>query len=240
LTLLLELRMPNELSRAELEALRRINTPTISNAIETFHLRPRNEGYMSPAVRCLFPDLGVMVGYAVTARIMAERPAAAGQQASRFDYWDYILTTPAPRIAVIQDLDQPPAIGSFWGEVNANIHRALGCLGTITNGGVRDLDEVQALGFHLFAAEVIVSHAYIHLVDFGGPVKVGGLVVHPGDLLHADQHGAIVIPHEIAREVAAAAARVDAAERQIIDYCKSADFSVERLKALVREMSSAK
>jgi regulator of RNase E activity RraA len=232
--------MTGILSRAELEVLRQINTPTISNAIETFDLRPRNQGYMSPEVRCLFPDLGVMVGYAVTARMMAEQPAVEGQEASRFDYWDYILTIPAPRIAVIQDLDQPPAIGSFWGEVNANIHRALGCVGTITNGGVRDLDEVHALGFHLFAAETIVSHAYVHLVDFGGPVKVGGLVVNPGDLIHADKHGVIVIPHEIAREVAAAAARVDAAERKIIDYCQSSDFSVERLKALWREMRPSK
>ncbi len=232
--------MTGILSRAELEVLRQINTPTISNAIETFDLRPRNQGYMSPEVRCLFPDLGVMVGYAVTARMMAEQPAVEGQEASRFDYWDYILTIPAPRIAVIQDLDQPPAIGSFWGEVNANIHRALGCVGTITNGGVRDLDEVHALGFHLFAAETVVSHAYVHLVDFGGPVKVGGLVVNPGDLIHADKHGVIVIPHEIAREVAAAAARVDAAERKIIDYCQSSDFSVEGLKVLWREMRSSK
>jgi 4-hydroxy-4-methyl-2-oxoglutarate aldolase len=236
--------MTNLLSNEELEALRRINTPTIANAIETFNLRPRNQGFMSPEVRCvlpeLVPELGALVGYAVTARIMAEQPAAGGRRASRFDYWDYVLTGPEPRVAVIQDLDRPPAVGSFWGEVNANIHRALGCAGVITDGGVRDLDEVRALGFHMFAAHVIVSHAYIHLVDFGGPVKVGGLLVQPGDLLHADQHGAVVIPHEVAREVATAAAMVDAAERRVIDYCKSADFSVERLKALVREMGGAK
>ncbi len=232
--------MTGILSPAELEALRRINTPTIANAIETFNLRPRNQGYMSPEVRCLFPDLGVMVGYAVTAKMMAEQPAAEGEEASRFDYWDYILTMPAPRIAVIQDLDRRPAIGSFWGEVNANIHRALGCVGAITNGGVRDLDEVRALGFHLFAAETVVSHAYVHLVDFGGPVEVGGLLVKPGDLIHADKHGAIIIPHEIAHEVAAAAARVEAAERKIIDYCQSSDFSVEQLKALWRELRASK
>ncbi|MBA3440797.1 MAG: RraA family protein [Pyrinomonadaceae bacterium] len=232
--------MTSRLSIGELEALKRISTPTISNAIETFNLRPRNEGYMSPEVRCLFPDLGAMVGYAVTARIKADQPATDGQQASRFDYWDYVLKMPAPRIAVVQDLDQPPAIGSFWGEVNASVHRALECVGTITDGGVRDLDEVHAFGFHFFAAEVIVSHAYIHLIDFGGPVKVGGLVVNPGDLIHADKHGAIVIPHEIAREVAGAAAMIEATERRIINYCQSSDFSVERLKALVRELTPTK
>ncbi len=230
--------MTRKLSIEEIEALKRIPTPTISNAIETFNLRPRNEGYTSPPVRCLFPDLGAMVGYAATVRIKADQPSGDGQQASRFDYWDYVLTMPEPRIAVVQDLDQPRARGSFWGEVNASVHRALHCIGTITDGGVRDLDEVHALGFHFFAAEVIVSHAYIHLVDFGSPVKVGGLMVNPGDLIHGDKHGAIVIPHEIAREVAGAAAMIEATERQIIDYCRSANFSVEKLKILVRELTN--
>ena len=232
--------MPHKLSIEELESLKRIPTPTISNAIETFNLRPRNEGYTSPPVRCLFPDLGVMVGYAATARIKADQPPADGHQASRFDYWDYVLKMPEPRIAVVQDLDQPRASGSFWGEVNASVHRALGCVGTLTDGGVRDLDEVYTLGFHFFAAEVIVSHAYIHVVDFGGPVKVGGLVINPGDLIHGDKHGAIVIPPEIAREVVGAAGMIEATERQIIDYCRSSNFSVEQLKTLVRELTATK
>jgi 4-hydroxy-4-methyl-2-oxoglutarate aldolase len=222
------------LSPAELEALRALNTPTVANAIERFEKRPRHLGFTSPEVRCVFPEMPPIVGYAATAMILAEQPAVGTRIPSRHDYWDAILSVPAPRIAVIQDLDQPLAIGSFWGEVNSNIHRALGCIGTITNGGVRDLDEVRALGFQMFASAVIVSHAYVHLVDFGTPVKVGGLVVQPGDLIHADKHGAIVIPHEIAREVPAAAAEVERIERRIINYCQSPEFSVEGLKELTR------
>src|SRR5206468_12993659 len=137
------------LGSEHLEALRRLNTPTIANAIETFNVRPRNLGFTSPEIRCMFPEFEPIVGFAATATIMAEQPGEGTRKASRPEYWDYLAGVPAPRIAVIQDLDQPPAVGSFWGEVNANIHRALGCAGTITNGGVRDLDEVREIGFQM-------------------------------------------------------------------------------------------
>jgi regulator of RNase E activity RraA len=213
----------------KLQELRRISTPTIANAIETFNIRSRAQGFMNSDVRSVFPDLGVMVGYACTATIRAEEPAAA-QNVSRFDYWDALMKIPAPRIAVIQDLDQPRPVGSFWGEVNASIHKALGCVGTVTNGGVRDLEEVHKMGFHFFASAVLVSHAYVHLVDIGVPVNVGGVVVKPGDLIHGDRHGVIIIPHEIAGRVADAAKKVESTERPIIDYCNSSGFTLEGLK----------
>ena len=220
----------------ELDALRQLNTPTISNAIEIFKIRPRSEGFMDASIRCIFPEMGVMVGYACTATIAAREPAPPGLHVSRFEQWDNVLSIPAPRVMVIHDLDDPPAVGSYWGEVQSNIYRALGCVGTVTDGSVRDLDEVCELGFHFFAAHVSVSHAYVHLVDFGQPVKVGGLTVHPGDLIHADQHGVLVIPHEVARNVVAAAAEVERVERQIIDYCKLPDFHIEGLKALYKRL----
>ena len=220
----------------ELDALRQLNTPTISNAIEIFKIRPRSEGFMDASIRCIFPEMGVMVGYACTATIAAREPAPPDLQVSRFEQWDNVLSIPAPRVMVIHDLDDPPAVGSYWGEVQSNIYRALGCIGTVTDGSVRDLDEVRELGFHFFAAHVSVSHAYVHLVDFGQPVKVGGLTVHPGDLIHADQHGVLVIPHQVARYVVNAAAWVEQAERQIIDYCKSPDFEIEGLKALYERL----
>jgi 4-hydroxy-4-methyl-2-oxoglutarate aldolase len=226
--------MVEPLSPQELDALQRLNTPTVSNAIETFDVRPRSEGFMDPSIRCIFPEMGVMVGYACTATIAARELAPPDLQVSRFEQWDNVLSIPAPRVMVIHDLDDPPAVGSYWGEVQSNIYRALGCIGTVTDGSVRDLDEVRGLGFHFFAAHVSVSHAYVHLVDFGQPVKMGGLTVHPGDLIHADQHGVLVIPHEIARDVVAAAAEVERVERQIIDYCKSPDFDIEELKALYK------
>ena len=217
------------LSEAELEALRAWPTPAICNAIETFDVRPRNEGFML-GIKCIFPDLDPMVGYACTAAMLADTPATEKDRNATQAHWDNILSTPSPRVAVIHDLDQPRGIGSLWGEVNANIHRALGCLGVVTDGGVRDLDEVHELGFHFFAADVIPSHAYVHLVDAGNPVKMGGLLVNNGDLIHADKHGVVVIPPEVAREVPAACQKVEDRERRIINFCKSPDFDVEALK----------
>ena len=213
----------------ELDALRKVSTPAVCNAIETFNVRPRNEGFMASAIRCIFPDLGVLVGYAATARIMADEPPVEEHQVSRLAWWDYLQEIPKPRVVVVQDLDRV-VTGAYWGEQNANIHKALGCAGVITDGGVRDLDQMQALGFHAFAAHVLVSHAYVHLVDFGIPVRVGGLTVSPGDLLHGDKHGVTVIPPSIAAEVVSAATRVERQERQIIELCQAPDFTLEALK----------
>jgi regulator of RNase E activity RraA len=213
----------------EIEALRKVSTPAICDAIEAFGLRPRNEGFMSPEIRCLFPDLGVMVGYAVPARIITDEPAVEDHQISRLEWWDYLQEIPKPRVVVIQDLDRAVR-GSLWDALNANIHRALGCGGVVTDGGIRDLDELRALGFHAFAPHVLVSRAYAHMVDVGIPVRVGGLTVQPGDLLHGDKHGLVSIPHAIAAEVASAAARVQRNDREIIEFCQSAEFSLELLK----------
>ncbi|MBI4664065.1 MAG: RraA family protein [Verrucomicrobia bacterium] len=214
----------------DLEALRSLSTPTVSNAVELFNVRPRNQGFMSPEIRCLFPDFGVMVGFAVTARFAADQPPA--RPGSRYDFWKRILEIPEPRVVVMQDLDQPPGVGAYFGEVQTTIHRRLGCVGAVTNGHVRDLDEVHGLGFHYFAGGVCVSHAYVHLIDFGSPVKVGGIIVRTGDLIHADKHGVLAVPVEVAREVPKAAAKVAEREQRIIGHCKAANFSLEELKRL--------
>lgn len=219
--------MKGPLTKEELEALRRWPTCAISNAIELFNFLPRSEGFMLPEIKCQFPELGPMIGYAVTAVITAR--AAEGRRVQPPDYWAEIQKIPEPRIAVIHDIDNP-VIGSFWGEVNANIHKALGCVGTATDGSVRDLDEVKEAGFHFFSSCVSVSHAYVHIIDIGIPVRVGGLVVKPGDLIMGDKHGVIGIPLEIARDVPKAAQLVEDWERPVINYCKSKDFNVEGLK----------
>ena len=225
--------MPTPLTDEQLAALRAWPSPAISNAIETFRVRSRATGFMTPDIVCRFPDLPPIVGYAAPARIRADIPPADDPDAlSGLEWHAFIESIPAPRIIVIQDLNQRP-IGSFWGEVNGNVHKALGAIGLITDGGVRDLDEVEAIGFQFLATEILVSHAYVHLIEFGGPVTVGGLSVRPGDLLHADKHGAIHIPHDIAPQVADAAQAVEDRERVIIDYCKSADFSREGLAELM-------
>ncbi len=228
--------MPSPLPPDVLARLRTFSSPTVANAIETFTLRPRTAGFMSGQIRCLFPDLGPMVGYAFTAtcRATTEPPREAGTR--RIEMWRALEEIPAPRIVVIQDLDDPPGVGAFWGDVQSNIHRALGCIGTVTNGGVRDLDEVRSLGFHFFAASVAVSHAYVHLVDFGGPVEVAGLTVRPGDLLHGDQHGVVSIPPEIAERIGEGVAKVDRMERELITYCQSPGFTRQGLEDLYRRL----
>ena len=219
-----------------IDALRKISSPSIANAIETFNVRPRNQGFISSEIRCLFPELGPLVGHAVTAVIRAEPQPLEGHRSSTFGWWDYVLSIPAPRAIVVHDLDEPRGQGAQWGEVQANIHKALGCVGVVTDGSVRDLDEVRALGFSFAAAHVSVSHAYVHMVDFGLPVKVGGLWVKPGDLVHADQHGVVSIPKEIAGQLAEAVVKVEADERKIIGVCQSRDFSADKLKDLYKQI----
>jgi 4-hydroxy-4-methyl-2-oxoglutarate aldolase len=220
------------LDPAVLDKLRTYNTPTICNAVEVFNVRPRHEGFMRPEVRCVFPQMGVMVGYAVTLKIQSVSPAPKGGSLRPSAHWQDIMKVPAPRVIVVQDLDEPAGLGSLWGEVNANMHKAMGCIGAVTNGSVRDLDEVEPLGFHFFASHIAVSHAYVHIVEVGTPVRVGGLTVKPGDLLHGDRHGITNIPLEIAARIPEGVKEVDTMERQIINYSQSPDFTVEGLTAL--------
>jgi regulator of RNase E activity RraA len=222
-----------------LDQLARISAPTIANAIEIFDVRPRNAGFVAAEIVCRFPRLGAMVGYAVTALIRAEQPPLEGHRAAEAAWWEHVAGRPAPRVVVMQDLDAPRGIGAYWGEVQANIHRALGCAGVVTDGTVRDLPEAEALGFHFFSAHVSVSHAYVHMVDFGLPVKVGGLVIRPGDLLHGDQHGVVVIPPEIADRIPEAAARIEARERAMIAVCQKPGVSLDELKAARKAMQQA-
>jgi regulator of RNase E activity RraA len=218
--------MPDEV----LEALRRYDTPTLANAIETFDVRPRDEGFANLDIRCMFPELGVMVGYAATATIRA-RGAAQGDQAA---LWAHVRRTPAPRVVVVQDLDDPPAHGALWGEVNASVFQALGCAGAVTDGSVRDLDEVRGIGFHFFARGAGVSHAYVRVESVGEPVVVGGLAVAPSDLIHADQHGVLLVPRDIAAELPAAADRVIEREQTFLRWVRSGDFDPDRLAEMRR------
>ncbi len=223
--------MVEPLTAEELNALRAITSPTVCNAIETFKVRPRNEGFMDSTIQCRFPELGAMVGYAVTAKIRArERPQPA---LAPWDMWAEMEKVPKPWVVVIEDLDYPNPVGSFWGEVNGSVYKGLGAIGTVTNGGVRDLREVRATGFHFFASCVLVSHAYVHLVEAGTPVTVGGLTVNPGDLLHGDEHGVTSIPLEVARDLPKAAEAVEARERVIIGFARSPECTPDGLRRLL-------
>ncbi len=224
------------LTTQQIDVLKKITSPSVANAIETFKVRPREEGNLSSDIRALFPELGPMVGYAVTCLIRAELGPIEGHRASIFGWWDFVQTIPAPRVIVVHDLDNPRGQGAQWGEVQANIHRALGCVGVVTDGSVRDLGEVRALGIQFCAAHVSVSHANVHMVDFGIPVKVGGVWIKPGDLIHGDQHGVLTLPEEIAPRIPEAIAKVEADERKIISVCQAPGFTPDKLKEVYKQI----
>jgi regulator of RNase E activity RraA len=228
--------MPSQiLSPDQIVELRRFNTPTISNAIELFNIRPRNVGFLPHRVRALTPELGVMVGYAVTSQTRAAPPDGHEPDVLG-DYLRYVAAVPGPKVAVGQDLDEPAGLGAQFGEVTASIHQKLGCVGHVTDGCPRDLEEVRGLGFHLFGLNPCVSHAYVRLVGFGEPVRLAGVDIRPGDLLHADRHGVCIIPLEIADQVAAACEEVERIERPVLDCSRSADFDLECYIQLRAEM----
>jgi regulator of RNase E activity RraA len=216
------------LSAEVFDSLRRYNTPTISNAIELFKVRPRNVGFLPHTIRCLLPEIGPIVGYAVTSQTRAMPPGPDEPIGERLGaYFRYVAATPGPKIAVGEDLDVPEGLGAQFGEVTATIHKKLGCVGHVTSGCPRDLDEVGALGFGLFGLNPCVSHAYVRLVDFGKPVKIGGVTIAPGDLLHADKHGVCIVPIEIADKLADACAEVERLERPMLDICRGDAFDLE-------------
>jgi regulator of RNase E activity RraA len=217
--------------------LRAIDSCTVSNAIERFEVRLRNEGFISGALRCRTPKIASsMVGYAVTGRIRSSFAPMTGHcYYNRMDFWRYLSSLPAPRVMVFQDVDPKPGLGAFVGEIHASIAAALGCVGYVTNGAVRDLPAIRQMEFFTFAGSVAVSHAYAHLVDFGEPVQIGGLRIAPGDLLHGDMHGVQSVPKEIAAEIPATAERLLQQEAKLKEYCRSPRFSLDGLENLMKE-----
>ena len=221
-----------------LEQLRRFDSCTLSNAIERLSPRPRNEGFVNGSVVCRFPHFPPALGYAVTGRIRTyDQPINARCYYEHLGWWRYLETIPRPRVVVLQDLDDRPGFGAIFGEVHARICRVLSCVGYITNGAVRDLDRVEALGYHLFAGSVAVSHAYAHIVDFGGPVEIGGLRIAPGDLLFGDRHGVLSIPQNTVLRLPAVAEELIAEERELFKLCESNKFSIEALARQIQEMA---
>lgn len=226
--------MERPLPPATLDALRALDTCTVANAIETFKVRLRNEGFADASIRCLTSGARPVVGYAVTARMRCSSPPPeGGAYVDRTDWWGHISSIPGPHIVVIEDVDNRPGAGSFLGEVHCHILKALGCAALVTNGSVRDVPAIQATGFQLFANHVSVSHAYAHIVDFGGPVKVGGLEVRPGDLLHADFHGVLSVPPQIAADIPRAAARLLEREKRLIELCQKPGVTIDELRDAV-------
>jgi 4-hydroxy-4-methyl-2-oxoglutarate aldolase len=223
------------LSGVDLEPLRSFDTCTVSNAIERLSGRLRNEGFISRTVRCRFPDLPPMVGYAATARIRTVSPPMTHRcYYDRMDWWTYVASLPKPRVIVMQDADGKPGLGAFVGEIHASIALALECVGCVTNGAVRDLPAIKAMDFQLFSGNFSVSHSYAHIIDFNEPIEIGGLRIQSGDLLHGDRHGVLNVPLEIVPEIPAEASKILAEERELTDFCRSPEFSLEELAKRIR------
>lgn len=223
------------LDGAVLDALRRYDTPTVCNALEVVAPQRRGHGYTVFPLVCPWPDRGPVVGYARTATIRARHPAdrpAAESARLRLAYYAHVAQGPGPTVTVIEDLDHTPGYGAWWGEVNTNLHKGLGSLGVITNGSIRDLDQ-SAEGFFMLAGSVGPSHAYVHVVDIAVTVEVAGMVVRPGDLVHADRHGAVVVPASVAARIPAAADALAAEEAKLIGPSRQPGFSYERLAEII-------
>ena len=220
-----------------LKELARYDTPTICNTIELFEVRPNNQGYMDHRIRAEFPELPPMVGFAATASFRSDAPPGAGDAyGSLAATIETFADLPGPSVMVFQDLDDPP-VSATYGEVMCSGYQAFGSVGLITSGGGRDILQVKALRYPVFTSRTICSHAYCHMLHLSLPVRIGGLMVNHGDLLHGDGNGVTNIPVNIAAEVADAAAEVVRAEDIVMKYVKSdGEKDVNEFKARFAEL----
>jgi regulator of RNase E activity RraA len=227
-------------SITDLDALAAFDTPTICNALERLAPKTQGRGYTTQPFVCGFPHMKPVVGYARTAAIRSAQPhalSASALLALQDDYYRSIDAGPKPSVVVIQDLDATPGYGAFWGEVQSAIHVGLGARGLITNGSVRDLDQ-WAPGFQFLAGQISASHAYAKPVSVGGEVDVFGLHVRPGDLIHADRHGAVIVPPGLVRALPDAAREVAAREAKILAVARGPGCTAERLIDIFHQLDA--
>lgn len=230
--------MNEKISKAHIDFLKSIDTPTVCNLVEMVVPSRRGHGYTVKHLHCPFPDLPRMVGYAKTVTIKAKDAFGLGDSGymqRRLDYLDYVASKPAPGIMIIEDLDgDHVGYGAFWGEVQSNVHQALGCLGTVTNGSIRDIPMIPP-GFQMLAGSIAPSHAYVHILEYGCDVNIHGMAVKSNDLIHADRHGAIVVPEDKIGEMITAFEKLQKQEARIIGAARAPDMTVEKIKAAIMQ-----
>ncbi len=225
----------SKITADDLRALTQWDTPTICNALEEIVPDRRGFGYTTQPLVALDPNLPPICGYARTATIRAAEPSAlSGEKAAqlRLDYYEYVSQAPGPTIVVIQDIDPVPGYGAFWGEVQTHVHKGLGAIGGVTNGSFRDVTD-SVRGFNLLGGEIGPSHAWVHLVDFDCQATVYGLTVMTNDIVHADRHGAVMVPAAAVKKIPAVVELISRREAKILDAAKSPDFNFEKLKAAI-------
>ena len=216
-----------KLSPELIEALKAIDSPTICNAIESFKVRGRMEGFFGMDIACQFPELGTSIGYAVTVKVDSTTPDVAGDKAVWNSWVQAMADAPKPIMLVFQDVGPEVRKSAHMGEVMATIATKLGAVGLVTDGGVRDVLEVQEMGFQYFAAGVVPSHGNPRLLEVNVPVTLDGVTVNPGDLLHGDINGVTLIPLEIAEQIPEEVERIREREQSLIEFVKSDDFTLE-------------
>ena len=210
--------------------LKTVDTPTLSNAIERLKLRSRAEGFTSCETRCLFPDLGRMVGYAVTAHVETVTTMGSLSGAAFHSLFAAVEAAPKPAVVVLQEIGGSRDYAAHCGEVMASIFKRTGAVGLVSDCAVRDLDEVHAIGMHYFARGAVASHAHFRIVRCGDPVQVDGMVVRPGDLLHGDRNGLLSVPDCDPHDVYEAVEAVRCEEGALLRYVRSDEFSLEGLR----------
>ncbi len=224
-------------SEDDLQKLTQWDTPTICNGLELVCPERRATGFTTEPLVCLNPSLTPVIGYAKTATIRAVSPSVKSPEHDkdlRIGYYEYVADGTRPAIVVIQDLDSTPGFGAFWGEVNTHIHRGLGVAGCVTNGSMRDIPDA-ATGFQLLANRIGPSHAHVHVTGFGTEVTVHNMTVCSGEIIHMDQHGAVVVPADAVTKLPAAIELISRREAKILDAAKSTDFDISKLRSALKE-----
>jgi len=219
-------------TQADLDILAQWDTPTICNGLELVAPERRAIGFTVEPMVCLDPKAKPMVGLARVGTIRAKE-APRGKAADRVEWYDYVGKSDFPSIVVIQDIDDRPGYGAFWGEVNSTVHKALGALGCVTNGSFRDLD-AWAPGFQMVGGRIGPSHAHVHMVDFGKPVNIFGMQVGHDDVIHADLHGAVVVPADAVKKLPAAIDLLTRREKVILDICRAPGFTHAKLREALK------
>lgn len=222
--------MPTPLTPEQFAELRAMDSPTVANAIETFKVRDDTQGFMGMDIACHTPEFGVMLGYAVTATANSMAPGRARDRRGLVKLFDAVVAAPKPSVLVIKEVGPTRTHACFLGDVIATITRRLGAIGIVTDGGVRDLEGVKPLGYHVFAAGFVVAHGTFNIEEVGIPVEISGTTVKPGDLIHGDASGVTTIPLEIADKLYAACLKVREVETGLRDFATSRDFTMETLR----------
>ena len=213
-----------------IEFLKTVDSPTLSNAVETLHVQPRDKGFTPMHVRCLFPELGRLCGYAVTAQVETVTQLYPTEERTFLELFQAVADSPKPAVVAFQEIGGHPDYSAHSGEIMATAFSRLGAVGLVTDGGVRDVPEVRGLQFQYFARGTVVSHAHFKIVRVGVPIQIHGLEIKPGDLLHGDENGLMSVPAAALEGVAAAVEQVRARERRLLDFMRGPDFSVAKLK----------